>query len=224
MRGFFYFLFLMSLSQSNCKGIFRAAYENRYTWPSGFEGYKGKCIFDNGKEKAEGDFSIGKNLKPEINNILKEDIAAAVGSQLFEVVIHRVRRNFDEIHFKNQFNFINETKDGIEMLVMGKNEGDKYRVHNQSINMVYRKMHGIVIEIFVEDFLNTGNGLLSEKYTSQQLDQNTFEPKSPKFYYLDKFEDIGNGLWTLKSRNINYLNENKQEKFTKFNFEQISPL
>ena len=51
------------------------------------------------------------------------------------------------------------------MIVSGKSEGDKYRVKNNCINMVYRKIHGIIIEIFVQEFFDTGNGLLSKKYT-----------------------------------------------------------
>ena len=35
--------------------------------------------------------------------------------------------------------------------------------------MVYRKIHGTIIEIFVEEFLDTGIGSLSKKYSSQQI-------------------------------------------------------
>ena len=48
------------------------------------------------------------------------------------------------------------------MSVSGKNQGDKYRVKNNCINMVYRKFHGTIIEIFVEEFLDTGIGSLSK--------------------------------------------------------------
>ena len=51
------------------------------------------------------------------------------------------------------------------MSVSGKNQGDKYRVKNDCINMVYRKIHGTIIEIFVEEFLDTGSGSLSKKNT-----------------------------------------------------------
>jgi len=41
--------------------------------------------------------------------------------------------------------------------------------------MVYRKIHGIIIEIFVEEFLDTGIGFLSKKYSSQQINPNISE-------------------------------------------------
>ena len=40
------------------------------------------------------------------------------------------------------------------MIVSGKSEGDKYRVKNNCINMVYRKIHGVIVEIFVEEFFH----------------------------------------------------------------------
>ena len=46
--------------------------------------------------------------------------------------------------------------------------------------MVYRKIHGTIIEIFVEEFLNTGTGSLSKKYSSQQIDPVTLETNSQK--------------------------------------------
>ena len=93
------------------------------------------------------------------------------------------------------------------MIVSGTNEGDKYRVKDACINMVYRKIHGVIIEIFVEEFFNTGKGLLSKKYTSQQLDPITLSPKSPKYEYEDSFTNIDE-LWLLNSRNINFIKDN----------------
>ena len=111
------------------------------------------------------------------------------------------------------------------MKVSGKNDGDKYRVKDLGINMVYRKIHGTIIEIFVEDFLNTGDGLLSKKYTSQQVDPNTLKPNSQKLEYIDEFINIStNDDWILNSRTIKYLNDNKQEEIQKFLFEELSLL
>jgi len=71
------------------------------------------------------------------------------------VCIHRVKREFKSIHSENNFNLLKSSESGIEMYVSGKNDGDKYRVKNDCINMVYRKIHGTIIEIFVEEFFDT---------------------------------------------------------------------
>ncbi len=215
----------MNLTEINCKELFKKAYERRYTWDSKFSGYKGKCIFSVNSDTYKGDFVIGKDFKPEIDNIDDQKIVKSISSQLFEVSIHRVKREFEEIHSKNNFNLIKDSESGIEMIVSGKSEGDKYRVKNNCINMVYRKIHGIIIEIFVQEFLDTGNGFLSKKYTSQQIDPNTLKANSLKLEYEDRFINVGSKkIWILNSRSIKYLNKNQEEEIQKFTFEDLSLL
>ena len=211
-----------NLKQINCKEIFRKAYENRYTWKSYFNGYQGKCIFSTNNSIHEGKFLLGKDFKPHIQKIDDDNIVKSIASQLFEVCIHRVRRQFQSVHSENNFNFVNSSENGIEMKVSGKNNGDKYRVKDESINMVYRKIHGTIIEIFVEEFLDTGDGLLSKKYTSQQIDPDTLKPNSQKLEYKDEFIKIGKeDYWILNSRTIQYLNQNQEEEIQKFIFEEL---
>ena len=212
----------MNLTEINCKEIFQKAYEKRYTWTNDFSGYQGKCIFSLNSDNYEGKFFLGKDFKPEIHNIDDQEIVKSITSQLFEVSIHRVKRKFEDIHAKNNFNLIRESKNGIEMIVSGKNEGDKYRVKNNCINMVYRKIHGIIIEIFVSEFFDSGSGFLSKKYTSQQIDPNTLKPNTLKLEYEDRFVNIGyKDIWILNSRFIKYLNKNGEEETQKFIFENI---
>ena len=215
----------MTLTEINCKELFKKAYERRYTWDSEFRGYKGKCIFSVNSDTYKGDFVLGKDFKPEIDNIDDQKIVKSISSQLFEVSIHRVKREFKEIHSKNNFNLIKDSESGIEMMVSGKSEGDKYRVKNNCINMVYRKIHGIIIEIFVQEFFDTGNGFLSKKYTSQQIDPNTLKANSLKLEYEDRFINIGSqDIWILNSRSIKYLNKNQEEDIQEFIFEDLSLL
>ena len=212
----------MDFSKFDCKRVFQKAYDNRYTWPENFNGYKGNCIFQENKDKYSGAFIIGKNFQPQIQNIAEKEVVKKISTQLFEVVIHRVKKSFDEIHSKNQFNYLGKSEYGIEMQVSGKNEGDKYRVKDGNINMVFRKIHGIIIEIFVEKFFDTGNGILSCKYSSQQLDVNSHTPNTQKYTYQDNFIKIQNtDLWVLESRTINYKNEDEEDSTIKYVFKNI---
>ena len=214
---------MATTTEFNCKKIFQNAYENRYTWNSNFCGYRGKCVFSNDSIIYKGNFVLGKDLKPHIQKINDDNIVKSISSQLFEVSIHRVKREFGSIHSDNNFNLLKDSESGIEMRVSGKNSGDKYRVKDNRINMVYRKIHGTIIEIFVHSFLDTGYGFLSSKYTSQQIDPSTFSAKSPKFEYEDQFINIGNNAtWLLNSRRIKFLNNNKEEETQKFIFEDLS--
>ena len=212
-----------NLKEINCKEIFRKAYENRYTWKKDFNGYKGKCTFlINNKIIQKGDFVLGKDFKPNIQKIEDEKVVKSIASQLFEVCIHRVKREFESVHSENNFNLLKNSESGIEMSVSGKNQGDKYRVKDNYINMVYRKIHGTIIEIFVEEFLDTGIGFLSKKYSSQQIDPDTLEKSSQKLEYEDEFLNIGkDDYWILNSRTIKYINQDKEEETQKFIFESL---
>ena len=214
-----------NLREINCRKIFQKAYENRYTWNNEFNGYQGKCIFLVNNNIHEGEFSLGKDFRPNIQKIGDEKIVKSIASQLFEVCIHRVKREFESVHSENNFNLLRNSESGIEMSVSGKNQGDKYRVKNNCINMVYRKIHGTIIEIFVEEFLDTGIGSLSKKYSSQSIDPDTLKVKSQKLEYEDEFININEeDDWILNSRTIKYLNQNQEEEIQRFVFEDLSLL
>ncbi len=214
-----------NLNEINCKEIFRKAYENRYTWKNNFNGFRGKCIFLNNNNIHKGNFFVGRDFKPHIQNIENEKIVKSIASQLFEVTIHRVKREFQSVHSENNFNLLKSSKKGIEMSVSGKNQGDKYRVKDDYINMVYRKIHGIIIEIFVEEFFDTGIGSLSKKYSSQQIDSKTFKANSQKLIYEDEFINVDKeDYWILNSRTIKYQNQNQELETQKFIFEDLSLL
>ena len=216
----------MSSTEFNCKKIFQNAFEKRYTWPKNFSGYKGSCSFqENNNNVLEGEFVVGKNFQPKVKNIDDNEVVKMLSSQLFEVVIHRVKKSFNELHSRNDFNYLGESPKGIEMEVSGKNQGDKYRVKNEKINMVFRKIHGIIIEIFVEDFLNTDNGYLSCNYSSQQLEPYTLTPKTPKYEYFDNFIYLKNTkLWVLESRTIKYRNNLEEKILQQFLFKDLQPI
>ena len=213
----------MISSKFNCKKIFKEAYENRYTWPIKFNGYSGKCIFVENKKSIEGEFILDSNFKPKIINISDKNIVKGISSQLFEVAIHRVKREFTEIHKNNNFKFLGESEKGIKIEVFGKNQGDKYIVKDKKINMVLRKIHGVVIEIFVQEFIDTGNGFLSKKYSSQQLDIQTLTPKSKILEYEDNFVNLGiNNIWVLESRIIKFLDDKDNVNKINYIFKELS--
>tara|TARA_Y100001933_G_scaffold192707_1_gene192260 strand:- start:456 stop:1103 length:648 start_codon:yes stop_codon:yes gene_type:complete len=215
----------MISSNFNCEELFKEAYNSRYTWPNKFNGYSGKCIFEENERSIDGEFVLDSNFKPEIINISDDDIVKMISSQLFEVAIHRVKREFDEVHKNNNFKFLRETEKGMEIQVVGKNEGDKYIVRDKKINMVFRKIHGVIIEIFVEDFKDTGDGFLSKRYTSQQLDIETLTPKSKRFEYEDNFVNLGiDNIWVLESRIIKFLDDNNKFKNKKFMFKELKAI
>ncbi len=187
----------------DCTHLFKRAYENRYTWESDFPGYEGSCSWTNGEKEIKGTFTIGKDLKAKVERIDDEQINNAISSQLWEVAIHRVRRSFEQTHGKNTFTFGDTNEIGSEVIVGGKNEGDKYRVKNDIVTMVYRHIHGNLIVILTKDITHTGNGYLSKSYSSQYLDPISKKDLKGKSFYIDHFIPLyEGGPWVLASRSI----------------------
>ena len=183
--------------------FFKAAYENRYTWEPDFSGYNGRCSWTDGTREITGTFTLGQDLKATINDIDDEHIHKSISSQLWEVAIHRVRRSFEQTHGKNTFTFGDANEIGEEIIVGGKNQGDKYRVKNDIVTMVYRHIHGNLIVILTKNVTDTGNGYLSKNYSSQYLDPITKKDLKGKSFYQDNFIPLfEGGPWVLASRSI----------------------
>jgi len=187
----------------DCTHLFKAAYENRYTWESNFLGYEGNCSWTDGEKEIKGTFSLGQDLKATLNKIDDEQIHKAISSQLWEVAIHRVRRSFEQTHGKNTFTLGEKNDIGSEIIVGGKNEGDKYRIKNDVVTMVYRHIHGNLIVILTKDVIHTGNGYLSKSYSSQYLDPISKKDLKGKSWYKDDYKPLDKGgPWVLTSRSI----------------------
>ena len=188
---------------ADCTHLFKSAYENRYTWESDFSGYEGRCSWTDGERERKGSFCLGQDLKATVKEIDDEEMHKAISSQLWEVAIHRVRRSFTQTHGQNTFTYGDTNEIGSEIIVGGKNEGDKYRVKDDVVTMVYRHIHGNLIIILTEDVTNTGNGYLSKSYSSQYLDPISKQDLKGKSFYKDNFIPLDKGgPWVLSSRSI----------------------
>ena len=192
---------------SDCTAAFRAAYENRYTWEPGFGGYKGRAVWEQPgaagapDQCAEGTFVVGADLKATVEGITDEAIHKAVASQLWEVAIHRVRRSFEQTHGENTFTAGDTDAVGTEVIVGGKNTGDRYRIKGNVVTMVHRHIHGTVVTIFTESTTDTGNGYLSRSYSSQYADPASGAAKGGTSRFTDTFVPLaGTGPWVLSER------------------------
>ena len=187
----------------DCREEFRGAYENRYTWEPGFPGYKGLCVWEQEDQIVEGRFQIGADLKASVEGISDETVLKAVNSQLWEVAIHRVRRSFEQTHANNTFTAGDHDEVGLEVIVGGKNEGDRYRIKDNVVTMVHRHIHGTVVTIYTNSTTDTGHGYLSHTYSSQYADPGTGALKGGKSFFKDTFAPlVEGGPWVLIERVI----------------------
>ena len=188
---------------TDVRAAFRAAYENRYTWEPGFGGYRGRCVMEQGEQKVVGTFTVGADLKAKVEGIEDPEMDKAIASQLWEVCIHRVRRSFEQTHGDNTFAAGDADSVGLEVIVGGKNTGDRYRIKNDVVTMVHRHIHGTVVTIFTESTTDTGAGYLSRTYTSRYSDPATGAPRGGLSTFTDTFVPLTeSGPWVLGQREV----------------------
>ena len=211
---------------SDCREAFRAAYENRYTWDPGFSGYRGRCIWQQGDRTVEGRFEVGADLKAKVTGVDDAEVEKAMASQLWEVAIHRVRRSFDQVHGDNTFTAGTTSDEGLEVLIGGKGEGDRYRIKDRVVTMVHRHIHGTVVTIHTGSTTDTGSGYLSRTYTSQYADPTTGALRGGKSTFDDRFVPLkGEGSWVLASRRvITAAGSGEDASEQMFLFEDLQPL
>jgi hypothetical protein len=117
------------------------------------------------------------------------------------VAIHRVRRSFEQTHGENTFTAGDTDAVGTEVIVGGKNAGDRYRIKGDVVTMVHRHIHGTVVTIYTESTTDTGSGYLSRSYTSQYSDPASGSPRGGLSRFTDTFVPlVGEGPWVLSER------------------------
>jgi Protein of unknown function (DUF3386) len=199
----------MTVTQLSAQELFRAAYENRYTWDKNFPGYTANITFKHDDQVFTGKVIISANLKAEVLDVDDESAKQAIHSQAWEIAIHRIRRSFDDTHSANTFRYGKTDETGaVELLMGGKAEGDKYKVRNNEVCHVHRLIHGTYVTIDTFSSHDTGEGYLSHTYDSIYQDPKTGEQKGGRSEFIDEYEKIGD-YFILNRREIHTQVEGK---------------
>ncbi|MGB8698335.1 MAG: DUF3386 domain-containing protein [Thermosynechococcaceae cyanobacterium] len=213
----------MTTATLAAQDLFRAAYENRYTWDAQFPGYTADVTYTHEGQTVTGQVRVTADFKAEVHQVEDENAQKAIHGQLWEIAIHRVRRSFADTHGKNTFTYGKTDDSGaVEILMGGKSEGDRYQLRNNEVCMVHRHIHGVVVTIHTFSTHNTGEGYLSHRYDSVYHDPQTGEQKGGKSVFEDDYEQVGT-YWILNRRVIQTATENGPETQT-FTFSNIQLL
>ncbi len=192
----------MTVTKLSAQELFRAAYENRYTWDQSFPGYTADITFKHDDQVVTGKVVVNANLKAEVLDVDDEEAKKAIHGQAWEIAIHRVRRSFADTHSTNTFSYGNTDETGaVEILVGGKSDGDKYKVRNNEVCHVHRLIHGTFVTIDTFSSHDTGAGYLSHTYDSVYHDPKTGEQKGGRSEFTDEYEKIGD-YFILNRREI----------------------
>ncbi|MEM9120104.1 MAG: DUF3386 domain-containing protein [Cyanobacteria bacterium P01_F01_bin.56] len=182
----------MVSTQVSARDFFRSAYENRYTWDHNFPGYTADVTFIADNKTITAKAQVNADFKAQVIDVEDEAAQKAIHGQLWEIAIHRVRRNFEDTHGTNTFSYGKTLTDGsVELLMGGKAEGDRYQIRDNEVSMVHRHIHGTVVTIHTFSSHDTGAGYLSHKYDSVYHDPKTGEQRGGRSIFEDNYEKVG---------------------------------
>ncbi|MBE9056327.1 DUF3386 domain-containing protein [Sphaerospermopsis sp. LEGE 08334] len=192
----------MTVTQISAQELFRAAYQNRYTWDENFPGYTADITYKYDGQEFTGKIRIEANLKWEVTEVENEAAKKAIDSQTWEIAVHRVRRTFEQTHGENTFSYGEADETGaVEIILGGKSTGDKYKVRNDVVTLVHRHIHGVVVTINTFSIQETGAGYLANSYDSVYHDPKTGVQKGGRSEFTDEYEKVGN-YYVLSRREI----------------------
>ncbi|NJK34509.1 MAG: DUF3386 domain-containing protein [Oscillatoriales cyanobacterium SM2_2_1] len=184
--------------------LFQEAYEHRYTWDREFPGFTAAVTLIQGEQTTKAQAQVTPDLKVVISDSNHGEGEKAIFEQLREVIIHRVRRSFAEVHGKNTFAFGECLSDGtVEIVVDGAATGDRYRVRDRIITMVHRHIHSMVVTIHTLTYKNTPLGYLPEIYESTYSNPSTGETQNEKTVHEDHYIQV-DGYYILSDRTQRY--------------------
>ncbi|MFQ3629376.1 MAG: DUF3386 family protein, partial [Cyanobacteriota bacterium] len=107
-------------AQRDAQSLFRAAYENRYTWDENFPGFTADVTLTQGGETYTGKVRVNADLSYEVVELSDEAVRESLQGMLWEIVTHRKRSSFEQAHGKNRFSLGNTDDTGaVEILVSG---------------------------------------------------------------------------------------------------------
>lgn len=208
--------------QRNARELFRAAYENRYTWDENFPGYSADVQLKQGNEVYNGKIRINRDMSVEVTGIDDEQVQESVYTQLRDVVTHRKRSQFDQSHGKNEFNLGKSDETGaVEILVKGDAMGSNYKVRGTEICQVSRVMGRMAFVIDTHESLETGNGYVATRYDAVFRNPQTNEV-SKVLKFEETYDQVGD--YYVLTKQVVHDYAQGERITTEFNFSNVKLL
>ncbi|ERN42577.1 protein of unknown function (DUF3386) [Rubidibacter lacunae KORDI 51-2] len=210
----------MGEATATARELFRAAYENRYTWDENFPGYRAELTIRQGEETFSGQVLVGADLSVDVTGIDDEKVRESAYNQMRDIVTHRKRANFEQSHGKNEFSLGNTDSNGaVEILVSGDAMGSNYKVRDRQICQVSRVMGPMAFTINTADSLDTGAGYISTRYSAVFRNAKTDELKG-KSDFDEAYARVGDYYLPVQQV-VNSIDKGGQKTATEFAFSNL---
>lgn len=210
------------IQQMSARELFRAAYENRYTWDENFPGYSADVQIKQGDEVYTGKIRINRDLSVEVTGIEDEQVRESIYTQLRDIITHRKRSAFNQSHGKNEFNFGKTDETGaVEILVKGDAMGSNYKIRETEICQVSRVMGRMAFVIDTHESLDTGIGYIATRYDAVFRNPQTNEVTNV-LKFEETYEKVGD--YYVMTKQVVQQYKQGDRTTTEFNFSNIKLL
>ncbi|KJH71482.1 DUF3386 domain-containing protein [Aliterella atlantica] len=204
------------MTETTARDLFKAAYENRYTWDANFPGYSADVQVKQGDEVYNGQIRINRDLSVDVEGIEDETVKESVYTQLRDIVTHRKRSQFEQAHGKNEFSLGEQDDTGATaILVKGDAMGSNYKIRGKEICQVSRVMGRMAFVIDTQESVDTGKGYVSSRYDVVFRNPQTDEV-SRVLKFKDTFAPVGDYYIMTNQAIESY--ENGTRTVTEFSF------
>lgn len=210
------------MTETTARDLFKAAYENRYTWDDKFPGYSADVQVKQGDEVYNGQIRINRDLSVDVEGIEDETVKESVYTQLRDIVTHRKRSQFEQAHGKNEFSLGEQDDTGATaVLVKGDAMGSNYKIRGKEICQVSRVMGRMAFVIDTQESVDTGKGYVSSRYDVVFRNPQTDEV-SRVLKFKDTFAPVGDYYIMTNQAIESY--ENGARTVTEFSFSNVKLL
>jgi len=210
------------MTQTSARQLFRAAYENRYTWDENFPGYSADVQLRQGDEVYTGKVAINRDLSVNVSGIEDEQVSESIYTQLRDVVTHRKRSNFDNSHGKSEFSLGQTDETGaMEILVKGDAMGSNYKIRGTEICQVSRVMGRMAFVIDTHESIDTGAGYIATRYDAVFRNPQTNEV-TQVLKFEEAYEQVG-GYYVM-TQQVVHSYKGGERTTTQFNFSNVKLL
>ena len=185
--------------------LLKRAAEKTYRWPKDIKGFSADLVIEEQGKVAKGRVEIrsARDVKVSLDD---EDLGKWAEGQIGMMAVHRMPRSFDESD--GQYSLTLGEPDhhpyGQKIIVNGDAMNSNYRVSNERITQINRKMEKIAFTINVEDSRTTSDGRnLTTRYTVYY-----FSPKDNRLVNAESYTDqhaVVDGVYLPGTRRISFV-------------------
>ncbi len=165
--------------------LLRRAFDNTSRWPDGFGGFEADLSINVNGNVTKGKVTVKSSKEVEVS-FPNEDLKKWAQGQISMIATHRGPRNFDESDGKYSLSFAGEENhpQGPRIRI-GDSMGSTYRIKDDRITQINRKMPYVAFTINVEDSAFTQD----DKYLTTRYTVYYFSPKDGSLSNVESFSD-----------------------------------